>query len=72
MQSPMVEMSNPKHIMILDELNYFYAGSPPKARHTDVYYSQISTFTLPPYNTLKSLNDTPTRNYKFQPKIEKL
>lgn len=68
MQSGMVEMANPKHMRILDEIVYFYTGSPSKASYIEVYHSTITAQTLTPYERLETLDGVPVRNRFFMQK----
>ena len=68
MHSGMVEMANPKHMRILDEIVYFYTGSPSKASYVEVYHSTITAQTLTPYERLENLDDAPIRNKFFMHK----
>lgn len=53
----MLEMGGPQHVVILDEPNYFYTGSPNRGLHPEVYYCQNFIKTMRGYQRIKTLDD---------------
>lgn len=54
-------MAGPQHLVLLDEPNYYYTGSPNRGLHPEVYYCQNFIKTLRGYQRIKNLDDKPKR-----------
>lgn len=65
-QRSILELSAPKHMMVLDEFVYYYTPTAPPSILTELDYSTMSSQALSPYLPLESLEDTPRRKEGYR------